>query len=123
MQTELALCQRYFQKSYSTNTAVGTATDSGQYVFYGTSNVYALLLGTIQLRVPMRVAPTTITYYRSGSTNTIGWDYFNAGGGTGSGTPTTVYASETSFTPYLSIAGASFGGGGMYGNWIASAEL
>jgi hypothetical protein len=123
MQTELALCQRYFQKSYQTTVVPGTVTDAGQYAFYGTSNLYALMLGTIQLRVPMRVIPTTITYYRADVSNTVGWNYFNASGGSGSGTPTTVYASETSFTPYLSLAGSSFVGGGMIGHWIASAEL
>ncbi len=121
MQTELALCQRYYQKSYATNTAPATVTDTGHYSFYGTSNVFAIMLGTIQLRVPMRVAPTTITYYRN-STGGVGWDYFNTSGG-GSGTPTTAYASETSFTPYLSLAGGSYVGGGIYGHWIASAEL
>ena len=120
--TELALCQRYYQKSYSLATAPGTATESGQYAFYGTGNVYALLLGTTQLRVPMRVAPTTVTYYRSDATNTVGWTWFNTGGSSGTGTPTTVYASETSFTTYLSIT-TSYGSGGIYGNWIASAEL
>jgi len=123
MQTELALCQRYFQKSYQTTVTAGTVTDAGQYAFYGTSNMYVLMLGTIQLRVPMRVIPTTITYYRSDISNTVGWSYFNSAGGGGSGTPTTVYASETSFTPYLSIGSSSYASGGMIGHWIASAEL
>ena len=123
IQTELALCQRYFQKSYATNTAPGTATDSGAYVAYGVSNVYVLLLITIPLRVPMRVTPTTITYYRVDVANTVGWAYTNAGGGSGNGTPTTVYSSDSSFTPYLSIGSTSYIGGQLFGHWTASAEL
>ena len=122
IQQELALCQRYFQKSYGTSVAVGTSTDAGFQAFYGTGNVFGLLLGTIQLRVPMRITPTTITYYRSGGANLTGWDYFNSGGTTSTANPTTVYATETSFTPYVQIGG-SYANGGMYGHWVASAEL
>ena len=122
MQTELQLCQRYFQKSYSLNTAPASVTESGSYVFYGTSNVYVLLLGTVQLKVPMRVSPTTITFYNtSGATGT--WSVFNTTGASLTPSPVAIYVGDMSFTLYSSIGSTSYLSGGMYGHWTASAEL
>ena len=120
MQTELALCQRYFQKSYSLTTTPGTVTDVGNYAFYGSTSGYSTIVGTVQLKVSMRVTPTTVTYYRN-DTGGIGGNWFTISS-SGSATPTTIYASDSSFSFYQVTNGAYIVGG-MYGHWTASAEL
>ena len=120
MQTELALCQRYFQKSYSQGVTAGTVTDAGVYGFYGSTSGYNTILGTVQLKVSMRVAPTTVTYYRN-DTGGIGGAWFT-GSSSGNATPTTVYAGDSSFSFYQ-VANNPYVVGGMFGHWTASAEL
>ena len=120
MQTELALCQRYFQKSYSQGVTAGTVTDAGIYGFYGSTSGFTTILGTVQLKVSMRVAPTTVTYYRN-DTGGIGGNWFTSSS-SGSATPTTIYAGDSSFSFYQATNGAYLVGG-MYGHWTASAEL
>jgi hypothetical protein len=73
--TELALCQRYFEKSYVPETAVGTATrvgtvdwNFGNLVSYGTVNIF--------FRVTKRTSPTVINYDPD-TTNTVGLRYYN----------------------------------------------
>jgi hypothetical protein len=69
---ELAMCQRYFSKSWSVGTAVGTAYD----VSYG-GHAYAIGTGNFGLgcgrpfAVAMRTAPTMVTYDGSGTTGRI----------------------------------------------------
>ena len=69
---ELMMCQRYFSKSWSVGTAVGTAYD----VSYG-GHAYAIGTGNFGLgcgrpfAVAMRTAPTMVTYDGSGTTGRI----------------------------------------------------
>ena len=73
--TELALCQRYFQKSYDIETAVGTATYNG----YVNWNWQALSnYGTVNIILPVRMrASPTCTNYNPALTNTVGGRYYN----------------------------------------------
>ena len=120
MQTELALCQRYFQKSYLQGVFPNAVTDAGMTAFYGSTGGFTTIVGTVQLKVTMRVAPTTITYHRSDGGGT-GGNWFTSTGG-GIATPATIYAGDSSFSFYHGTNGANLVGG-MYGHWTASAEL
>ena len=72
---QIALCERYFQKSYNLSTAVGTATRTG-YVNWNWQNQSNYGTVTIPLKVRMRTDPTCYNY-NPDLTNTIGYRYWN----------------------------------------------
>jgi hypothetical protein len=69
--TELALCQRYFQKSYNISVVPATVTSAGRICFGAWNNANGEFF---QLRypVPLRASPTITTYNPdTGSSNSI----------------------------------------------------
>ena len=90
--TELALCQRYYCKSYETNTAPGTATTSG----IVTIGVYASGIFTwetsVQFPVQMRSAPS-VSYW-DGAGNASRNSYLGNG--------------NTTFTHNINVSGVPF---------------
>jgi len=82
---EILFCERYFQKSYDLNTAVGTATRTS-YINWNWGNLMNYATVTIFLKVRMRTDPTCYNY-NPDLTNTIGYRYWNGSSevaGTGS---------------------------------------
>ena len=69
---ELALCQRYYQKSYDYDTVPGTNTIVGSVTARGdiSSTMSNLPLGT-RFVVTMRAVPTLVTYSKSGTSGAI----------------------------------------------------
>lgn len=66
---ELALCQRYYEKSYAQGTVPGTATEVGmRYNSTLSANTTSYLSMTIQFAVPKRTSPTN-TYYDAAGTS------------------------------------------------------
>ena len=57
--TELALCQRYFQKSYDVATNPGT---SGGGILYQAANISGEAAPTVTHSVPLRASPTFVIY-------------------------------------------------------------
>ena len=68
---ELALCQRYYDQSYTYGTVAGTATSVGAYVYSlpGTQNYAAV--PSVRFTQPMRAVPT-VTSYSTQNANTTG---------------------------------------------------
>lgn len=66
---ELALCQRYYQKSYNQDTFAGASTLNGAEEFYisGLSSADYDIKHTVNLPVSMRTNPAVITYGDSGT--------------------------------------------------------
>ena len=82
---ELALCQRYFQKSLNIETAPGTATEVGNWsIFtpYAVANGNNLFISGPSLQVSMRGTPTIVFYGSSGAVSTT----WNALGGSSAST-------------------------------------
>jgi hypothetical protein len=109
---ELALCQRYFQKSYSIATAPGTATESGNWAYYlpvaiGSTNNW-IQSGPV-LQVSMRTAPAIVLYNSAGNVTTA-WNALD-----GSTATAWRYLNNTS--------GGSLGPAFLGYGWTASAEL
>ena len=67
--TELALCQRYYEKSYNTETAVPTATDTGSYMFLANRNP-GLPHTVLVYKTTKRTTPTVQLY--NSQTNATG---------------------------------------------------
>jgi len=107
--TELALCQRYFEKSYNSGIVANTNTSDGNLLLIGSSNGSSLL-GYVGMKVVKRTAPT-ITIYppASGTVNTFG----NGGAIDG------AYIGDSGFGMFtLTITGSR-----TAAQWLASAEL
>jgi hypothetical protein len=75
---ELALCQRYFEKSYSQGVAPGTNTDDGAiYTGAGVAGVAmttGFVMGALRFVVTKRAVPTIVVYDRPGNPNKVGID-------------------------------------------------
>jgi len=98
--TELALCQRYFEKSYAQGVVPGTATDDGRMLnAFGTSSS-AYIAGFISYRVIKRAAATPSVYAASNGTITQ-IDSFVFGTSTTRVTPTIQSPIDTGFGFYF----------------------
>jgi hypothetical protein len=111
--TELALCQRYFEKSYNTDVAVGTSTDTGT---VSTRSPQADMQDTIQFAVEKRSGPDIVYYTGLGVINN--WRDVSAGSNKGMSTAVT---GSRQFT--WANSGSMPVGNVLRGHWTASVEL
>ena|GEM_PF-1479481 len=69
---ELALCQRYYEKSYHIDTIPGTATEIGQVAQFGaTPSPTARLTNIIRFMTPKRVPPNVTVWDVAGNINAV----------------------------------------------------
>ena len=111
---ELALCQRYYQKSYNTDVAPGTATSSGS-CGAGATGIYFDTQGWTPLQIPMRTTPTVTVY--SSNTGASGKIYDNS-----AGADTSAAAGLIGFSNW-SVTGTVVTGRDYRWHYQASAEL
>jgi hypothetical protein len=118
--TELALCQRYYEKSYNIGTTPGTATTVGNLstVYNGVSTSSYIGAG-VSFRVSKRAAPTIVLYDNGGTSgkltvSTPGVSETNGQDGTAE------RVGENMFSFYRA-SGTT--GVVLYGHFTASAEL
>jgi len=71
IQGELAACQRYYQKSFSTTTNPGTAANAGRQNFSSGVNNSGWNAFTSNFKVTMRTAPTVTPYDAAGTSGRI----------------------------------------------------
>jgi hypothetical protein len=114
--TELALCQRYFQKSYNTTVAPGTNTTTGS----KTSRIYNtdafLPQMETRLLVSLRASPTVTWYTTGGTAGSINI-------GVGTNTINTQYAVGMNSSGWVFVNGSVSSGDQITGHFTASAEL
>lgn len=112
MAVRLAMCQRYYEKSYDQGTALGTVTNVGS--AGATSTASGSYFARYSFRVTKRVAPTMVAYNpvngASGSWRDIG--------AAGNGAPS-MNAGDSTFTVSNSLSASSV----FYGHYTADAEL
>ena len=118
--TELQLCQRYFEKSYDTGTAVGTNTSTGAVYNYASTDQYSSLVASVPFKVEKRAAPT-MTGYQTGGTSGS-WAYGRSGA-TGTATVNFYDTGTSRFTQYMTIGASAYASAYCVGHWTASAEL
>jgi hypothetical protein len=114
--TELALCQRYFEKSYDIATVPGTITFTGSesYIASGTSSfVYA----GVRFKVTKRISGSTVTTYPTVSGAAGNWTYNGANNFASSG----LSIGDTGCTIQFNTVPAN--GSAINGHWTSSAEL
>jgi len=119
--SELALCQRYFEKSYNIGTVAGTNTESGM----AQSSQNAATSGTgfiganISWKVSKRGAPTTTLFDVAGTINTT--TRYTLGGTTGAGQNGTVQDSNENFLSVYSSGTTNTAG--IKFHYVTTAEL
>lgn len=121
---DLQLCQRYFEKSYEIDIAVGTNTGTGANSAIERT-VSAVVGGSetwgveIPFKVNKRGIPT-MTFYRADAANTTGiWGTTNTSGATSQNAISTQYADTRGFGIHNTANNNPFG----QGHWTADARL
>ena len=116
---ELAMCQRYFEKSYNISDAPNSSTYNGAQDLSGSSDSGGNLLTRVNFAVSKRTAPTITTYRSTGGSSS--WDY-NRNGAASTGATTADNIGTSGARVYVAI-GANWVVGNVNGQWTASAEL
>jgi hypothetical protein len=117
---ELALCQRYYEKSYDIGVAPGSNSDLGRYVSRGSSQTSGVFGPSIQMKVEKRTAPTVTLYTTSGTSGS--WVYA-ASGGSGTTVMTATDVATSSFRLNSTTTVTGFVSVETLGHWVAFAEL
>ena len=117
--TELALCQRYFEKSYSTSTAVASVTSVGYFTVHATSNAYNNIVFPLRWQVQKRANPTVTAYSTDGVSGQWFWQ---RNGANGNNTVSFDNASTSGCRAYVDV-GAAWSACGTEGQFVISSEL
>ena len=121
LQMELALCQRYYEKSYDVNVTPGTTTGSGLNYQIGTSDGSSNAGITLYFKVTKRsITGSTFTAYQQGGTSGS-WNYGRSGA-SGTSAVTTSFLGTNGGLIYFGV-GAAYVGCSVYGHWTISCEL
>jgi len=118
---QLALCQRYYEKSYDINTAPATNATKGLELVAGTIDGNQNFYQTVRFAVPKRANPSINFYKSDGTANT--WRYDRSGASNQSGTPSVGDNGDSSFYMRIPSTGATWVVATMSGQWTANAEL
>jgi hypothetical protein len=113
---ELALCQRYYEKSYDPDVDPGTVTEAGVYIDF--SQVTGTMYMNIDFAVVKRSAPTVVPYSSVNGTANSWYDYTAAADDT---TGLSVYGTADR---RVTLRNTSATAGNLYSaHWTADAEL
>ena len=125
---ELALCERYYQKSYDKDAYITGSTSLsgvGAVDHYGTSDA-TNVLAQVYFRTQMRDAPTVTTFDHNtsnGGNAHSGRAYIISNSGSASYNTTTNNIGTTSFRSYVPRNGAAWAAHRLIFQWQADAEL
>jgi hypothetical protein len=121
IQGELAMCQRYYEKSYDLSTTPGASSTPGSIYLTqssdgGNNSVYAL-----RFKVEKRNASWASAYYTTAGT--VGnWQYVRSGVGATNAAITTDLQSTSGARIYLN-SGAAWTANTIQGHWVVDNEL
>ena len=114
---ELALCQRYYWKTYLNNTVAGSVSQSGAFMITVPFTGNSVRL-THPFKVQMRAAPT-FTFYNP-ETGTAGYAAYEGSGATNQVAMSQTFTSEYAGLMYATSAGFT---GSLYWHAVGVAEL
>ena len=118
---ELALCQRYYEKSYEVTTAPATNTTNGLIYGYGSADGIGKAGLFIRYASLKRTTPTFTVYTQSGTSGQWGYERSGSNGtvacttGGVNGTSGTLVYAQTSATAYAGL--------NIWGHFTSEAEL
>jgi hypothetical protein len=121
LNTELYLCQRYFEKSYNLDVVAGTATYSGFDLNIGVSDASSNAICSIRYKTPKRIAPTMAFW--NAVTGASGTWYVERIGGSPSPTVSVDQIGMNGVVIYGAAGNTAWTGCRFFGQWTATAEL
>lgn len=115
---ELYLCQRYFEKSYETETALATNTALGTWSSCAINSSDFYTYGYVPFKVPKRSTPTIQEYSQLGNAGVL----YNASSSVNQGNAGTNNASQNGFHVFCNNASMTTNAAFTL-HWYADAEL
>ena len=117
---ELALCQRYCEKSYDVGTNPGTATSTDNEVVIASQNqgTPRMASGIVKFKVTKYSSPT-VTLYSCQDGSTGKWTWYTTAGAGIDRTSTTLQLSKHGFNVAQSVTTEAI----AIGQWLAEAEI
>lgn len=115
---ELALCQRYYQKSYDLTTNPGTAVDGAPQFSWSSSATGSIGGGSVTLAATMRASPTLVVYDLAGTSGVV--SALSSGAAVTNGVGINAAAASTR-TVMVRIYNVAYSG--LVFHYTASAEL
>jgi len=117
---ELALCQRYYEKTYIQGVAPATSTSEGTFIDYGCSDGSSTSVVTVPMQVAKRNVSYSVAIYTTGGT-VSNWAYARSGA-SGNVAMTIDLKSERTFRAY-GTTGANWVVTNLNGHWVVDNEL
>lgn len=118
---ELALCQRYYEKSYELNTAPGTNAPVINWINFAGNTPGNYIFGVNSFKITKRAAPTIVQYDRAGNINRqsakSAWTFAVTDNLTGA----SAAEIDANGWVFASVNGSNANGYGCH--WTASSEL
>jgi hypothetical protein len=123
--TELALCKRYYDKSYNIGVAPATATRNGMVVINTEAwqNSWRAVGSAFKFSCEMRIAPSSITYYDGAGTSNRVTVLWNAATPVDGQNPTLAFDIGTSGVVTRQTGGVTNQGSIHVAHYTADAEL
>lgn len=116
---ELSLCQRYYEKSYDTETAPGTNTTTGCWCSVNINAAAFYDFGRCQFRVTKRTNPTIAMWSTDGTFGV----FFNTTAGSNSGNSGSRFVGQNGCSFFSSNSAMSPSNAAVYTHWSATSEL
>jgi hypothetical protein len=120
---ELALCQRYYEKSYDTGTAPGTTTEVGVHHHSGSGNGSGRHYVPVRFKVEKRVNTYTVSTYSPANGASANWLTNNVNQTNLGRTPSIDQKGTSGFIANVEDGGYAWIVGNTRGHWVADAEL
>lgn len=118
---ELALCQRYYEKSYNIDVAPGTNTNVGIIYMYGGTDGGGYVGTNIKFCASKRSNGYTVKVWSLNGSSTTGWNWGNSSS-SGVGTVSAAFASTNQVTVYVPT-GVGWTAAYSYGHYAIENEL
>ena len=119
---ELALCQRYYEKSYDTDTAPNSNTNNGLVYFSGSTDNNGQIFYPVIFKVPKRSTNYQIAFNINTGASAGNWQY-NRSGASANTAMTNYLPGNNGFIALSGNIGVGWVAANLVGHWACNAEL
>jgi hypothetical protein len=122
LQVEIALCQRYYEKSYDIGTAPNANTNNGLHFFSGSSDNNGQVYVPIQFKVEKRSTNYSVAFNVNTGASSGNWAYGRSGAAANTAMAAN-YKGTKGFNATTGNIGVGWVVAQVLGHWVADAEL